>query len=143
MCNKENNMEQPTIEVVKKYFNKKGNWTKTNYENAIRFYNLFIELNRIYELKTNLIIDFGNPQSFFTGGGMYVHRTNTIHLFRPSLMTALHEWRHRLQYSNYCKNVKDKEKNAVLWSHRIFEQALPNTYKKANSENKFFHNMAN
>jgi hypothetical protein len=60
-----------------------------------------------------------------TGGGcVRIHRNGlrVVTLFKHSMMTLLHEIAH-------CFGLDQEE--AIEWSHRIFKNAFPKTYKRA------------
>lgn len=143
------NAEIQTIELVKDLFKGKGKWNEINQYNLQRFFTFFKKLDEIWQIKTNICIDFSphainNKNS--NGGGSYHPGLNMLLLNFPSLMTALHEWKHRIQFAYPKYSVVNSpsidinsiiEPDAIIWSHTIFEIALPILYKKNISKGKF------
>lgn len=140
--------EKETVLLVQALFKGRGKWNETNEYNLKRFLFLFHKLNEIWNVNTNVNIDF-SPSAISSkhtnGGGCYMPNFNTIQLVFPSVMTALHEWKHRLQhvYPDYKPSERisiDRiiEPDAIMWSHAIFKLALPKMYERNIVDRKFF-----
>lgn len=138
--------EKNTVLLIRHLFRKKGKWSEVNSYNLHRFLFLFIQLNKIWNTETNISIDFNSTNAKeMTGGGCYIPNLNTIQLTFPSVMTALHEFKHKLQhvYPNYkpLSSISiDKiiEPDAIMWSHAIFKLAFPKLYERNIANKKFF-----
>lgn len=124
--------EKYTIIIVYAIFNESTDWHIPNKFNAKKFLFLYKKLDQIWKTKTKVNIDFHNSKMYQeTGGGLFSTNTNTIHLYHPCVLTALHEWKHKLQqvypYYNFDTNM---EKDAIRWSHTIMKLALPDVYRQ-------------
>jgi len=129
MNNKYALMEKQTITLIKILFLKK---VKTKNEIKPKFEEFFKEMQKIWQCNVKFSIDFCNKEmQTKTGGGCFNLQENTIYLFSPSIIIALHEWKHKLQtiYSDYIQTI-NLEQDAIVWSHTICRTALPVFYKK-------------
>lgn len=137
--------EKKTIALVRGLFKGKGKWNELSSYNLHRFIFLLLKLNEIWNVHTNISIDFSATiTKEITGGGCYIPNLNTIQLTFPSVMTALHEFKHKLQhtYPNYkpmsISIDKMIEPDAIMWSHAVFKLALPKLYESNLVGRKFF-----
>jgi hypothetical protein len=116
--------------IIKKYFRKTGFWRKNNEEKLQVMQNVLTELNRVYNKNVQLVYEDNEFFRLVTGGGRYNINSDTIYLYRLSLMTFLHEFAHALGYD---------QNGAILWSHKVFKEAMPVLYRKSLQRGLFIH----
>ena len=90
---------------------------------------MFTNLNTIYGLPTLVLIVDDHEY--------YSRVTDMIALPKPSLVSALHEYRHHMQHYG-LGHYEDDEIDARGWSVSLFRKALPKSFKKAWSERKIW-----
>ena len=98
------------------------------------------DLMDVWGVKVNLVLKFDDSvNGAMTGGGNFQPHTNTIFLYKASLMTALHEFKHviRCAYPMYNKGIS--EEDAVSWSHTVFYLAMPRLYQQSLDKGYFIH----
>ena len=124
-----------TVKAVQEYIQDEF-WNATPEKQIEVFQSLLQELNSIWETQVILHCDFNNTLQYHrTGGGIYLPYLQAITLYKASLMTFLHEFAHAL----FEGEGEKSEFQVINWSHKIFKEALPETYAKALQEKKFFH----
>jgi hypothetical protein len=82
---------------------------------------------------------------FRNGGGQYNLESDTITLHTTSIMTFLHEFRHKLQnhFDVFTDLRRGKmEVDARSWSHSLFFWATPLIYTKSRNNKRFAHRLA-
>lgn len=132
---------ESVVSIVLKYFKSRGFWKKTYQEQEEVLIQCMKELNSLCEVDFKLVCDFTNVERYQETGGGIAHGKKMV-LFKPSLMTFLHEYRHLLVKNGICESVdEDKECDSRKWSHTIFKLALPKLYEKNVKEGKFKHIM--
>jgi len=116
--------------IISRYFRKTGFWRKSNEEKLQVMQNALTELNVVYNKDVRLVYEHNEFFRLVTGGGRYDSNSNTIYLYRFSLMTFLHEFAHALGYN---------QNDAVIWSHKVFKEAMPVLYQKSLQRGLFIH----
>jgi hypothetical protein len=133
--------ELQTIDLTKQTFRLKGFWQKTQEEQTEIIRDFLEGLKRIWEVDTTAININYDPNAYrMTGGGRYDPQNDILYLHKASLMTALHEFKHMLQFKRpeYTASP-DLELDAQSWSHGIFRAALPKLYQRSLEDGKFMH----
>lgn len=136
--------EMATVKLVKARFKGKGLWRASPSDQNHALQSFMRAFNAIWGTSTRLVFDTSSESSrinyALTGGGTYDSTTNTITLYKFSLMTLLHELKHSLQHQlPFYTAFEDKEVDAQAWSHGIFKYAMPNTYRRASESGAFYH----
>ena len=116
--------------IIKRHFRKTGFWRKNETEQVEILKQALNELNNAYG--TNIGLEYFNNQYFYrlTGGGYFSPSDRKIYLYKISLMTFLHEFAHAIGYG---------QTDAVLWSHKVFKEALPVLYRRARNRKLLLH----
>lgn len=137
--------EKKTIALTKMYFKKTGFWREPKEIQKRIMEEFYRKLMIVWQVGCSLECSFGSNSGYArTGGGQYFAPINTIFLYKASLMTSLHEFKHKLQHSNpeYTR-CGHPEEDAQQWSHTIFKLALPYLYERSLREGKFLHSPNN
>lgn len=135
--------EDRMVELVQTYFKDTGFWEKVPGEQTQVMREFSMGVDEIWRTGHTLVADFNNTEmAQATGGGAYNSMINAIGMFKPSLMTMLHEIAHMLMH----KAILDKNNPqhiSIYWSHTIYKRALPELYKTELNKGLFFHDPFN
>jgi hypothetical protein len=71
--------------------------------------------------------------AMFTGGGCYNSDTRHIRIYKLSLTTLLHEYRHHMQnvMNIHNESIEEREEDARAWSCSLFYIASPEKFENA------------
>jgi hypothetical protein len=128
------------VKLTQDFFKQKGFWQMNEAEQQEVCTAFWVALCHEYELQAELRFDSSNGIAYFrTGGGEIVNGVCT--LYKPSIMTLLHEFRHILQQQipDLTLANPNVELDAQLWSHGVFCNAMPILYTKNRQRNLFLH----
>lgn len=134
------NMEVQTVEFLKHCVRKHRIFNNNNNKYFKKFFLLHHGLCQIWEVQFKFHYDPNDLKNYVkTGGGKFSPSEMSIHLYHPSLIVYLHEFKHGLQlvYPFYTL-LKDREKDARSWSVTIFKLSFPRVFKKIVEEKKIF-----
>jgi len=130
-------IDKRTIEAVRNAILTQRFYKQDNSNKKQIITELFNRLNAIYNTQATLRIDENNNNMYMmTGGGMYNPSNNTIHLFKLSLITFLHEFKHALLKA---KGKKQSEIQARGYSISLFYKASERHYNRAVRKGLIFH----
>lgn len=130
-------INKKTIELVRNAIINKKYFKQNDDNKKVILIEMLKNLNAIYKTQTQLKINEKNTLGYMlSGGGCYEPSSKTIHLFKLSLITFLHEFKHSLQLQ------KQKENSEIIargYSISLFYLASPRHYERAVKKGLIFH----
>lgn len=132
--------EAGTIDLTRNTFRMTGFWKKSQEEQTEIITGYFNALKELWQIEFGIEVHLDDEmQARMTGGASFNHTPPTLLIYKASVMTILHMFKHVLRtlVPDYPVVNGEPQQDSAIWAHTIFKLALPVLYERNVQEGKF------